>query len=125
MQCGKGAAARRDTTVLMETLPLSPGELAATHSPPEMYSDFLVTIYSLTSGCHNSCQVSEQTWISRIERQNKAPALLIFIHAHKKKKKIHLLLSIRDRAYLKLSGDKMTSMQSHDRHEPEEIPHRF
>lgn len=48
MQCGKGAAASRDTNVLMETLPLSPGELAATHSPPEMYSDFLVTIYSLT-----------------------------------------------------------------------------
>lgn len=37
---------------------------------------------------------------------------------------MHLLLSIRDRAYLKLSGNKMTSMQSHDRHEPEEVPHR-
>lgn len=48
MQCGKGAAASGDTNVLMETLPFSPGELAATHSPPEMYSDFLVTIYSLT-----------------------------------------------------------------------------
>lgn len=29
-------------------LPLSSSELAATHSPPKMYSDFLVTIYSPT-----------------------------------------------------------------------------
>lgn len=48
MQYGKGAAVIRDINVLMETLPFSPSELAATHSPPEMYSGFLVTIYSPT-----------------------------------------------------------------------------
>lgn len=46
MQRGEGVAAIRDKNVLNETLPLSPGELAATHSQPKMYSDFLATIYS-------------------------------------------------------------------------------
>lgn len=48
MKCGVGVVAFSDTNVLNETLPLSPGELAATLSQPEMYSDFLVTIYSPT-----------------------------------------------------------------------------
>lgn len=61
MQCGEGVAAIRDINVLNETLPLRLRELAATHSQPKMYSDFLVTIYSPTWWCYNSCQVSMQT----------------------------------------------------------------
>lgn len=34
---------------------------------------------------------------------------------------MHLLLSVRERAYLKRSGDKMTSMPRRDRHAPEEV----
>lgn len=46
MQCGEGTAAIGDKNVLNETLPLGPGELAATHGQPKMYSDFLATVYS-------------------------------------------------------------------------------
>lgn len=49
MQCVGGAggvAAIRDHKYPQRDPPTQPRELAATHSQPEMYSDFLVTIYS-------------------------------------------------------------------------------